>query len=104
MEYIDKSTFNKLTVSAQVKVVNQLLNEGLNIKQVCNTIGISYSTIRDRFHRANFSFNKFKGVYENTEINEQYNSELEKKIEEVVSRIYRNNKAESLQQIGRAHV
>ena len=70
MDYIDKSTFNKLSTQSQVKAFNNLLDENKNIKEVCRTIGISYSTVRERFHKANYSFNKFKGKYENNEFNE----------------------------------
>ena len=49
MKYIDKATFNKLGIKEQVKLFNSLLQEHNSIKEVCDYIGISYSTIRDRF-------------------------------------------------------
>ena len=47
---IKKSNFNRLPISEQVDIFNNLLGER-GIKEVCNLICISYSTIRDRFRR-----------------------------------------------------
>lgn len=91
MKYIDKSTFNKLSVKEQIKVFNSLLLEHDNIKEVCNIIGISYSTIRDRFHKNKYSFNKFNHQYELTSTVKHKNDELEKIIEDVVKNMDRKS-------------
>lgn len=90
MEYIDKSTFNKLGIKEQIKIFNSLLKENSNIKEVCDVIGISYSTIRDRFHKNKYGFNKFNQQYElNTD--KSKNSELEKIIEDVIKNMDRKS-------------
>ncbi|MGL5765422.1 MAG: hypothetical protein ACRCX8_07260 [Sarcina sp.] len=87
MEIIDKSTFNKLNIKEQVNVFNALLRKHRNIKGVCKIINISYSTIRDRFTKGNYIFNKFSNQYEITDLYEENSSELEKKIEEVINKL-----------------
>lgn len=90
MKYIDKATFNKLGIKEQIKIFNSLLKENSNIKEVCDILGISYSTIRDRFHRNKYGFNKFTQQYElNTD--KSKNSELEKIIEDVIRNINRKS-------------
>ena len=64
MKYIDKATFNKLGIKEQVKLFNSLLQEHNSIKEVCDYIGISYSTIRDRFSRYKYIFNKHSKAFE----------------------------------------
>ena len=64
MKYVDKATFNKLGIKEQVKLFNSLLQEHNNIKEVCEDIGISYSTIRDRFSKHKYIFNKYSRAYE----------------------------------------
>lgn len=90
MEFIDKSTFNKLGIKDQIKVFNSLLKENENIKIVCEKIGISYSTVRDRFQKAKYHYNKYTNQYEKIEINKTKNIELENMIEEVITKM--NNK------------
>lgn len=63
MNCIDKSTFNRLNIHDQIKIFNSLLLELDNIKDTCNHLSISYSTIRDRFHRHKYKFNKDKKQY-----------------------------------------
>lgn len=60
---IKKSNFNRLPVSEQVDIFNNLLGER-GIKEVCDLICISYSTIRDRFRREGYKYNKTKRLYE----------------------------------------
>lgn len=84
MKIIDKSTFNKLSIKNQVNVFNNLLKEFKNIKEVCKVIGISYSTIRDRFHKHNYTFNKFSNEYEGKDNYIENTNELENVIEKVI--------------------
>ena len=60
---IDKSTFNRLSIGDQIKIFNSLLLKHDNIKNVCSHIGISYSTIRDRFHKNKYKFDKVNKKY-----------------------------------------
>ena len=62
---MNKSSFNKLTLQKQVKYFNTRLKSGENISQICNSISISYSTIRDRFKRNNYVYSKVFNQYEN---------------------------------------
>lgn len=90
MEYIDKATFNKLSIKEQIKIFNSLLKSNNNIKDVCDLIGISYSTIRDRFHKNKYVFNKFNHQYElKSNSNRNRNIELEKIIEDVINNMNR---------------
>lgn len=82
MEVLDKSIFNKLDIKSQVSIFNDLLEQHGNIKNVCRKVGISYSTIRDRFHKNNYSYNKSNNQYETNTYFEK-DIELEKKIEKV---------------------
>lgn len=84
MKIIDKSTFNKLSIKNQVNVFNNLLKEFKNIKEVCKVIGISYSTIRDRFNKHNYTFNKFSNEYEGKDNYIENTNELENVIEKVI--------------------
>ena len=90
MEYIDKATFNRLGIKEQVKIFNSLLKSYNNIKEVCDVIGISYSTVRDRFQKNKYGFNKFSQQYElNSDKNRNKNNELERIIEDVVKNMDR---------------
>ncbi|MCI7206243.1 MAG: hypothetical protein MSA15_09680 [Clostridium sp.] len=88
MKYIDKATFNKLGIKEQVKLFNSLLREHNSIKEVCDYIGISYSTIRDRFSRYKYIFNKHSKSYE-LNYNKNRNIEIEKIVEDIMSNINR---------------
>lgn len=62
---MEKTSFNKLTLKEQVKYFNTKLKTGENIGQICKSINISYSTIRDRFKRNNYVYNRIINQYEN---------------------------------------
>ena len=89
MKYIDKIIFNKLGVKEQVKIFNELLQEHNNIKEVCEYIGIAYSTIRDRFYKNKYYYNKSLKKYEYK--NKNKNTELQKIIENIMIDMNRNN-------------
>ena len=82
---IEKSTFNKLDIDEQVHVCNQVLEEEKEIKNVCGRIGISYSTIRDRFHRKGYRYNKFINQYQKLNKREIKEDELEEKINTILN-------------------
>lgn len=83
---IDKSTFNALNIQSQVKFFNSMLKEHKVIKTVCNIIGISYSTIRDRFNKKGYVYNKFTCQYEYENLYVGANDELEEKIIELINK------------------
>ena len=84
---IDKVTFNRLDIKDQIKVFNSILDEGNNIKEVCYKIGISYSTIRDRFQKGRYQYNKFENHYEKADRNKTNNMELENTLRSVITKI-----------------
>ena len=61
---LDKATFNSFDINKQVKYFNEELEKGFTILEVCNKINISYNTIRDRFLRNNYIYNKTTKKYE----------------------------------------
>lgn len=61
---LDKATFNRFEVAKQVKYFNAELEKGFTISEVCKKLNISYNTIRDRFLRNNFYYNKINRRYE----------------------------------------
>lgn len=79
MKTIDKATFNRLNIKEQVKIFNSMLQEDKNIKTVCEAIGISYSTVRDRFNKAQYHYNKYTNCYEKN-IRTYGNEKLENEI------------------------
>lgn len=83
MKFVNKSTFNKMNIEEQVDTFNYFLHNLDNIKDVCNKIGISYSTIRDRFHRKNYRFDKKTKQY----ILNNNNKELEILITKVIKEL-----------------
>ncbi len=63
---MNKTSFNKLIIQKQVRYFNSKLHERNNINQICKSLNISYSTIRDRFKRNHYVYNKLYNQYENT--------------------------------------
>lgn len=63
-----KLKFNKLPISKQIRYFNMQLKQGLNIREICRSIDISYSTIKERFKRNNYVYSKLANKYENIDI------------------------------------
>ena len=55
---MDKKLFNSLTIIEQINYFNEKLKEGLNITEICSDINISYNTIRHRFSKNYYTYNK----------------------------------------------
>lgn len=87
---MDRYSFNKLSIEEQVEYFNNELSQDTNsIKSVCNSLQISYNTIRERFLRNDYNYNKYAKKYENVSKVFQYDDEmLEKAIERVVERVF----------------
>lgn len=62
---MNKEEFNKLEVLAQIQHINNQLENNKSVTSVCKEIGISRSTIRDRFKKANYSYYKELNKYIN---------------------------------------
>lgn len=61
---MNKTEFNKLEVMEQIEYINKSLLEGNTLTNVCKSIGISRSTIRDRFEKIGYKYNKSINQYE----------------------------------------
>lgn len=84
-----KSQFNSLTLIEQVNFFNEKLKSGLNITQVCSELNISYNTIRDRFTKNFYTYNKFANSYECVEKIFPLDEEaIEKALEKIVTKIF----------------
>lgn len=93
---ISRTTFNSMTIEQQVNFFNKKLHEGEKITKICNDIEISYNTIRDRFKRNFFTYNRQLRQYECIEYVFPYDDEImEKALEKIVTRVFNktpNNK------------
>lgn len=59
MEQLTKDQFDQLKIEDQVKYINtQLEKEGASLTGVCKEIGIGRSTVRERFRKSGFTFDK----------------------------------------------
>ena len=84
-----KNIFNGLTIIEQVNYFNEKLKEGMNITQICTEINISYNTIRDRFTKSFYTYNKLNNRYECVEKIFPLDEEaIERALEKVVTKIF----------------
>ena len=61
---MNKTEFNSLDVMEQIEYINKSLLEGYTVTGICNYIGIGRSTIRDRFEKVSYKYNKSINQYE----------------------------------------
>lgn len=66
---MDKLEFNQLELQEQVQYINDQLVLGLSVTKVCETIGIDRSTVRKRFKKGGYTFNKDLNLYEGDILN-----------------------------------
>lgn len=86
---MDKKLFNSLTIIEQINYFNEKLKEGLNITEICSDINISYNTIRHRFSKNFYTYNKLTNKYECIEKIFPLDEEaIERAIERVVTKIF----------------
>ena len=86
---MNKKLFNSLTIIEQINNFNERLKHGLNITQVCSEINISYNTIRDRFSKNFYVYNKLNNRYECVEKIFPLDEEvIERALEKVVIKIF----------------
>ena len=100
---MNKEEFNKLNVKDQIEYINQEL-ENKTLTDVCKEIKISRSTIRERFLKQGYIFNKSENKYiysseannrvqkenkynNNTKVLEEKINVLESKIEAIESKL-----------------
>ena len=86
---MNKKLFNSLTIIEQINYFNQKLKNGLNITQICSEINISYNTIRDRFSKNFYIYNKLSNQYECVERTFPLDEEIiEKVLEKIVIKVF----------------
>lgn len=61
---MNKTEFNNLDVLEQIEYINKNLLGGNTLTNVCKNIGIGRSTIRDRFKKVSYEYNKATNQYE----------------------------------------
>ena len=60
---MDRTKFDSMQVLEQINYINSKLTEGNTITKICGAIGIGRTTIRDRFIKENYIFNKTNNTY-----------------------------------------
>ena len=86
---MDKKLFNSLPIIEQINYFNEKLKGGMNITQICTEINISYNTIRDRFSKNLYSYNKLTNKYECIERLFPLDEEvIEKALNKIVTKIF----------------
>ena len=61
---MNRTDFDALEVLEQIKYINKSLLGGYTVTGICNHIGIGRSTIRDRFEKVGYKYNKTINQYE----------------------------------------
>lgn len=59
-----RSDFDKLEVRNQIEYINNKLVEGNTLTNICKELGIGRSTIRDRFKKVSYQYDKTINQYE----------------------------------------
>lgn len=60
---MDRKNFDKLDLKSQVEYINKRLNLGESLRKISDNIGIQRKTIRIRFKKINYEFNKEQNKY-----------------------------------------
>ena len=67
--YMNKEQFNELQVLKQIDYINKQLKNNNSVTSVCKAIGVGRTTIRDRFKKLNYIYDKKVNVYVLKEVN-----------------------------------
>lgn len=87
--FMEKSEFNSLSVGEQVNYFNVNLGYGYKINEICDIVGMSYNTVRDRFSRHHYVYNKYSKKYECVEKVFPLDEEaLERALEKIVIKVF----------------
>lgn len=104
---MEKEEFNKLKIKSQIEYINKKLNEN-SLTKICKDMNISRSTIRKRFLKQGYEFNKIYNKYicslefnnkvekenkhnDNTKVLEEKIQVLEKKIHAIENKLNNND-------------
>lgn len=55
---IDRDTFNNMSIPDQINYINNLLETGETLNNICNNMPIAKKTLRNRFKKMGYIFNK----------------------------------------------
>jgi len=64
MIIFERVEFDRLEVLSQLEYINNELTKGNTLTKICESVGIGRTTIRDRFLKERYSFNKTNNKYE----------------------------------------
>ncbi|EPS51656.1 putative DNA-binding protein [Clostridium botulinum CFSAN002367] len=67
---MDRADFDKLEVQDQVIYINKQLGEGSTLREIASNLNIARSTLRDRFKKIGYIYNKKLNIY--SKINNEY--------------------------------
>lgn len=67
---MDRIDFDKLEVKDQVNYINKQLGEGSTLREIASNLNIARSTLRDRFKKIGYIYNKKLNTY--LKINDEY--------------------------------
>lgn len=60
---MNKDEFNSLQVMEQIEYINKLLKDNMTLTSISKTLGVGRSTIRDRFKKLDYTYNKDLNKY-----------------------------------------
>lgn len=106
-----REEFDNMDVFEQIKYINEKLFEQ-SLTKICNSIGISRTTITKRFRSVDYVFDKYTNQYQIADEMEDYSyaiSVLEAKINELVDKVTvleqeRNSNTTDVQQVNNNNV
>ncbi|WBL49676.1 DNA-binding protein [Clostridium estertheticum] len=64
MIILERVEFDRLEVLSQLEYINTELTKGNTLTKICEAIGVARTTIRDRFLKERYIFNKINNTYE----------------------------------------
>ncbi|AVQ47642.1 DNA-binding protein [Clostridium botulinum] len=76
---MDRTDFDKLEVQDQVNYINKQLCEGSTLREIASNLNIARSTLRDRFKKIGYIYNKKLNTY--SKINNEYDKNNTKVID-----------------------
>ncbi|KYN77684.1 hypothetical protein A0J52_19195 [Clostridium sporogenes] len=76
---MDRTDFDKLEVQNQVNYINKKLGKGSTLREIASNLNIARSTLRDRFKKIGYIYNKKLNTY--SKINNKYDKNNTKVID-----------------------
>lgn len=106
-----REEFDNMDVFEQIKYINEKLLEQ-SLTKICDSIGISRTTVTKRFRSVDYVFDKYTNQYQVADEMEDYSyaiNVLEAKINELVDKVTvleqeRNNSATDIQQVDNSNI